>query len=91
MADARRKRTQARRREILTGLVIAMGSTLLLGMLPSLRVFWMLHLLLDVLFAGYVAALVHMKNIAMEHSAKVRYLPTRPVVEPVLALRRSVN
>lgn len=74
------------------GLVISMVATLVLGLIPSLRVFWMLHLALDVLFVGYVALLVHLRNLAAERSAKVRYLPARPrpLAEPAL-LRRSVN
>jgi hypothetical protein len=91
LADARRQRTQARRREVFMGLVISMGATLVLGFLPNLQVFFMLHLALDVLFLGYVALLVHLKGLATERTAKVRYLPTRPTVEPALLLRRSVN
>lgn len=90
-ADARRRQTQARRREVFMGLVISMVATLLLGLMS--HVFLMLHLALDVLFVGYVALLVHLRNLAEERSAKVRYLPARPravVAEPAL-LRRSVN
>jgi hypothetical protein len=95
MADLRRRQTQARRREVFMGLVISMGATLVLGLIPSMRVFWALHAMLDVLFIGYVALLVHLRNIAAERSAKVRFLPARPMVasasaQPAL-LRRSVN
>jgi hypothetical protein len=92
MAEARRQRTQARRREVFMGLVISMVATLLLGMLPALHVFLYLHLALDALMVGYVAMLVHLKSLASERTAKVRYLPTRPqVVEPALLLRRTGN
>jgi Flp pilus assembly protein TadB len=91
MAESRRRRTQARRREVFMGLVISMGATLVLGFIPSMQVFWALHVVLDVLFAGYVALLVHLRNLANERSAKVRFLPARPQVEPALLLRRSVN
>jgi hypothetical protein len=91
MAESRRRRTQARRREVFMGLVISMGATLVLGLLPSMRVFWALHLVLDALFLGYVALLVHLRNLATERTAKVRFLTPRPAVEPALALRRSVN
>jgi hypothetical protein len=91
MAEARRRRTQARRREVFMGLVISMGATLVLGVIPAFRVFWALHVVLDLLFAGYVAMLAHLRNMASERSAKVRFLTPRPQVEPALLLRRSVN
>jgi hypothetical protein len=91
MAESRRRQTQARRREVFMGLVISMGATFVLGIPESMRVFWALHLVLDLLFAGYVALLVHLRNLATERSAKIRFLPARPVVEPALVLRRSVN
>lgn len=90
-ADARRRQTQARRREVFMGLVISMAATLVLGLLPALRVFWALHLVLDVLFLGYCALLIQMKSVAAERSAKVRYLRPRPVVAEPALLRRSVN
>jgi hypothetical protein len=93
MVDSRRRQTQARRREVFMGLVISMGATLVLGLIPSMRVFWALHLVLDVLFAGYCALLVHLRNLATERTAKVRYLDlrTRPMVAEPALLRRSVN
>ena len=91
MAETRRRRTQARRREVFMGLLISMGATLVLGLIPSMRVFWALHVVLDVLFAAYVAVLVHLKGLAAERSAKVRFLTPRPQVEPALLLRRTGN
>ncbi|MBA3654214.1 MAG: hypothetical protein H0W70_08470 [Actinobacteria bacterium] len=90
MAEARRRQTQARRREVFMGLVISMGATLVLGFFEPMRVFWALHLALDVIFAAYVGLLVHLRNLATERSAKVRFLPARPMVvaEPAL-VRRS--
>ena len=73
------------------GLVISMSATLVLGVIPSLRVFWALHVVLDMLFLGYCALLVQMKTVAAERSAKVRYLPARPMVAEPALLRRSVN
>ena len=74
------------------GLVISMSATLVLGVIPALRgVFWTLHIVLDVLFLGYCALLVQMKTAAAERSAKVRYLPARPMVAEPALLRRSVN
>ena len=92
MAEARRRQTQARRREVFMGLVISMGATLVLGLIPSMRVVWALHVVLDILFVGYVALLVDLRNLATEQSAKVRYLPSRPrpMMAPALQ-RRAVN
>ena len=95
MSEARRRQTQARRREVFMGLVISMSATLVLGLIPSMRVFWALHVVLDVLFLGYCALLIQLKSVASERSAKVRYLPARPMVagagaQPAL-LRRTVN
>jgi hypothetical protein len=89
---ARRARTLKRRRDVLFGLLGAMGGSLLLGFIPSLRVLWGLHLLLDALFAGYVALLVHMRNMAAEQEMRVRFIPgaaTAP--ESALLLRRSAH
>jgi len=73
------------------GLVISMAATFLLGFIPSMHVFWALHVVLDGLFAGYVALLVHLKGLAAERSAKVRFLPARPTFAEPALLRRSVN
>jgi len=90
---ARRARTLKRRRDVLYGLLAAMGGTLVLGMLPSMRVLWGLHLVLDLLFAGYVAMLVRMRNMAAERELKLRFIPPAGATpEPaLLALRRSAN
>ena len=52
----------ARRRQLFTALLVAAGTTLVLGILPELR--WMLyaHLVVDVLLALYVAFLLRVKN-----------------------------
>ena len=85
-----RSRAQKRRRDIFCGLLAAMAGSLLLGFLPSLRVMWTLHLVLDVVFAGYVALLVRMRHVAVERELKVRFLP-RSSPEPALLLRRTGN
>ena len=88
---ARRARTLKRRRDILFGLLGAMGGSLVLGLVPSLRVLWGLHVVLDVLFVGYVALLVRMRNVAAEREMKLRFLPSAPAPEPALLLRRSAH
>jgi hypothetical protein len=86
------REAQKRRRDILFGLLAAMGGSLLIGLLPGLRVMLGLHLLLDLLFVGYIALLVQARKAAEERSMKVRYLPANVrTPEPALLLRRSAN
>lgn len=91
--EARRRRTVKRRRDILVSLLAGMAGTLVLGLVPALRELLYLHLMLDLLFAGYVALLVRMRNVAAEREMKLRFLPsTGPgMAEPVFALQRSAN
>jgi hypothetical protein len=85
-------RAQKRRRDIFVGLLAAMGISLVLGLIPALRILWLVHLLADMLFIGYVALLVRMRNDAAEREMKVSFLPgPAPQVEPALLLRRSAN
>lgn len=98
-ARVARMEAKKRRRDILVTLLAAAGLTLLLGLLaPSVL---LLHLVIDVLLAAYVALLVRQKRIVEERAMKVRYLssarrpaapaPAVPVAHPQLALRRSVG
>lgn len=94
MASARLGRsreTVKRRRDVFVGLLVAMGGSLVLGTLPSLRVLWAVHVLLDLLFAAYVGALVYLRNLADERDMKVRFLPAPSAPEPALLYRRSAN
>jgi hypothetical protein len=84
-----RGEVRKRRRDILLGLLAAMGGSLVLGLIPGLRVMLGLHLVLDVLFLGYVALLVRARNLAAERELKVRYLGHS--AEPALLLRRAAN
>jgi hypothetical protein len=90
--DAARRRTVKRRRDVFYALVSSMAGTLVLGMVPGMRVMWGLHLVLDALFVAYVALLVRMRNLAAEREMKVRFLPhAAPAPEPAFAMRRSAN
>jgi hypothetical protein len=90
--DAARRRTVKRRRDVFYALVTSMAGTLVLGMVPGLRVLLGLHLVLDALFVAYVALLVRMRNQAAEREMKVRFLPhATHAPEPAFALRRSAN
>ena len=93
-ATSSRARTQRRRRDIFVGMLAAMVTSLVLGFIPSLRILWVVHLLVDAMFVTYVAALVHMRNQAAERDMKVRFLPQRlptRTPEPALLLRRSAH
>ena len=89
MRLGRSRQTIKRRRDIFVGLLVAMAGSLVLGALPPLRILWTIHLLLDVLFVAYVAALVYLRNLAAEREMKVRFLPTPAAPEPALLLRRT--
>lgn len=89
--SARRARTLKRRRDVLFTLLVAMGVTLVLGLLPPFRALLGLHVLCDVLFAGYVALLVRARNNFAERDMKLRFLPATAQPDNVLLLRRSAN
>jgi hypothetical protein len=57
-------------------LLVAAGTTLLLGTVPALRMLWLVHVAVDVLLFAYVALLVRQRNLATERQMKVRLLPT---------------
>ena len=88
---ARRARTLKRRRDVLFGLLAAMGGTLVLGLLPALRMLWVAHVILDLAFAAYVAMLIRARGVAAERDMKLRFLPARAHVDNVVMLRRSAN
>ena len=68
------RRVQARRR-IAGGLLVAMASTLVVGLLPTFRVFLIVHLFLLDSFIAYIALLAHLANRAAPTAAQ-------PAVEP---------
>ena len=88
-AEAPRPRPQSprvqRRRRIAGGLLVAMTATLVVGLLPTFRVFLVVHLFLVDSFLGYVAVLAHQANRA------ARAKEPRPVVAKApRRLRRPV-
>jgi hypothetical protein len=87
-----RTRSVRRRRDVLLGLAVVAGGSLALGLLPTLRVLWLVHVAADVLLAAYIGALIYVRNLAAEREAKVRFLPnSHRQAEPALLLRRSAN
>jgi hypothetical protein len=88
----RSRQSIKRRRDIFLGLLVAMGGSLVLGFLPPLRALWLVHVVLDVVFVAYVAALIYLRNLAAERDMKVRFLPPAVATpEPALLYRRSAN
>lgn len=85
----RSRQSVKRRRDIFVGLLVAMAGSLVLGLLPPLRILWTIHVVLDVLFVAYVAALIYLRNLAAEREMKIRFLPSAPQSEPALLLRRT--
>ncbi len=75
-AAPRRGSARRRRRDIFLSLLVAAGSTLVLGAVPGLHMLWVVHVAADVLLFGYVALLVRQRNLATERAIKVRLLPT---------------
>jgi hypothetical protein len=71
-----RSMARRRRRDILFSLLVAAGTTLVLGAVPALRVLWLAHVVVDLLLIGYVALLIRQRNLATERDLKVRLLPT---------------
>ena len=96
-ASAARSRTIRRRRDVLSALLVAVFATLVLGVVLSMGVMLIAHVVADVLLVAYVALLVHQRNVAAERDMKVRFLPQAQRFDPALLraepalLRRSAN
>lgn len=88
---ARRARTLKRRRDVFLTLLGSMAGTLLLGLLPPFRMLLVLHVVLDLAFAGYVALLVQMRNARAEREMKVRFIPAALAADPAPVRVRSAN
>jgi hypothetical protein len=55
-----------------------MAGSLLLGLIPGLRVMLWVHVGFDVLFAVYVCLLIRLRTIATEREMKLTFLPPAP-------------
>jgi hypothetical protein len=66
---------QRRRRDVLVGLLAAAGLTFLMAAFSSGMMFWVLHLLCDILLAGYIYALLQMKSRNASASGERRAAP----------------
>ena len=67
----------ARRRQVLGGLVVAMGATLVLGLLPTFRLLLVVHLFLVNSCLAYVGLLVHIRDKQAASTAAVSTAPVR--------------
>jgi len=74
----RRRQAQKRRRDVLFALLAGMAGSLLLSMVHGLGVMLAVHVVFDLLFLGYVALLVRMRNLSAEREMKLTFLPTGP-------------
>ena len=82
-----RSQAQKRRRDTLVFLLGGIMVTFVLGLIPALRVLWVMNAVLDVLFVTYLVALARARALATEREMKVRYLPG-PSLQPEPALIR---
>lgn len=89
--STRRARTLKRRRDVFRMLLAAMGITLVVGLISPFRTVLALHVVIDVLFIGYVAMLIQARNVAAEREMKLRFLPATAQPDNVLLLRRPAN
>jgi hypothetical protein len=90
-AALRRAEVRRRRRDVFLTLLGAVGVTFLLAVVMGGPV-WMLHVMVDLAFAGYVGLLVKLQQDSVEKEQKVRFLQPsarRSAPEPQLLLRRS--
>jgi hypothetical protein len=78
-----------RRREVLMVLVGIAAGTGLLGLVPPLRPILVLTVVAVVVLAAYIALLVHLRTLALEREAKLRYLPQASRPEPAFVVRRA--
>jgi len=77
-----RAHMQKRRRDIFVGLALTTGSTLVLGMVPPLRLLWLVTLVSGALLAGYCYLLVQLRTLAVERDMQVRFASNHNRVPP---------
>jgi len=89
-AAMRRRQSQRRRRNILAFLGAVTLLSLLVAVMTGSHDAMAFQVLCDLLLAGYVGLLVHMRNLAAERELKLAYLPTGSrLAEPRPARRRQ--
>jgi len=68
-----RAHMQKRRRDIFVGLALLTVSTLLVGIVPPLRLLWIVSLLSGAMLAGYCYMLVQLRTLAAERDMQARF------------------
>ncbi len=81
-----RAQMQKRRRDIFVGLAITTGATLALGVVPPLRLLWVVSLVSGAMLAGYCYLLVQLRTLAVERDMQLRFTSNHNRV-PVTAHR----
>ena len=86
-----RAHMQKRRRDIFGGLAVTTGATLVLGLVPPLRLLWLVTLVSGALLAGYCYLLVQLRTLAVERDMQLRFASNhnrvpRTTHRPVYAL-----
>jgi hypothetical protein len=81
---SRRRRAFKRRRDVFFGLMLGLVGSFSVGLVPSLRMMWVVSGVLLVLLVAYTAALVNLRNRAAERSMKDSFRARRP--EPAVLL-----
>ena len=68
-----RAHMQKRRRDIFVGLSLTTGASLVLGVVPALRLLWLVTLVSGALLAGYCYMLVQLRTLAVERDMQLRF------------------
>lgn len=68
-----RAHMQKRRRDIFVGLAVTTGGSLVLGLMPTLRMLWLVSLASGVMLAGYCYMLVQLRTLAVERDMQHRF------------------
>ncbi len=68
-----RAHMQKRRRDIFVSLALLTGSTLVVGIVPPLRLLWIVSLVSGAMLAGYCYLLVQLRTLAVERDMQARF------------------
>ncbi|MEO5679017.1 MAG: hypothetical protein ABIS47_05030 [Acidimicrobiales bacterium] len=68
-----RAHMQKRRRDIFIGLALTTGGSLIIGILPPLRLLWLVTLVSGALLASYCYLLVQLRTLAVERDMQARF------------------
>ena len=68
-----RSQMQKRRRDIFACLAVTTGATLVLGVVPALRLLWLVTLVSGALLAGYCYLQVQLRTLAVERDMQLRF------------------